>query len=119
MNTIPENFARTTISLYGDAGVEWLKNLPNLISEFEQRWSLTIQPSFEHLSYNYIAPAIQADGTEVIFKAGVPNHELISEIEALNLYDGRGICRLLADDRDRGVLLLERLRPGTMLSPSI
>jgi streptomycin 6-kinase len=116
MNTISENFARTTVSLYGDAGVEWLENLSNLLSEFEQRWSLTIQPPFEHLSYNYIAPAVRADGTEVVFKAAVPNPELITEIEALNLYDGRGICRLLADDRDRGVLLLERLQPGTMLS---
>lgn len=116
MATIPENLARTTISLYGDAGIEWLDNLPNLISEFGQRWALTVQPPFEHLSYNYIAPATRADGIAVIFKAGVPNPELVTEIEALRLYDGRGICRLLADDRERGVLLLERLRPGTMLS---
>ena len=58
---------------------------------------------------------MQANGTEVILKIGVPNPELITEIEALLIYDGRGSVRLLDVDREQGALLLERLKPGTPL----
>ncbi len=53
---------------------------------------------------------------EVILKLGVPNRELTSEIAALRLYNGHGACRLLDADADKGMLLLERLHPGRMLS---
>lgn len=113
---LPEQFVQTQIELYGDTGSAWLANLPALIAECERRWSLTIQPPFTGLSYNYVVPATTADGTAAVLKLGVPNPELTSEIEALRLYDGHGICRLLAGDAERGILVLERLQPGVMLS---
>jgi streptomycin 6-kinase len=58
---------------------------------------------------------VRADGTEAILKMGVPNPELTTEIEALSAFGGRGAVRLLAVDRARGALLLERLRPGAPL----
>ena len=54
--------------------------------------------------------------SEVVLKFGVPNKELKSEIAALRFYNGRGACRLLDADADKGILLLERLQPGMMLS---
>jgi streptomycin 6-kinase len=102
--------------VYGAAGVEWLQQLPALLAECEQRWSLTIMPPFAPLSYNYVAPARLPDGRDIVLKVGFPSAELVSEMEALRLYDGHGIARLLDSDRERGVLLLERLNPGTMLS---
>lgn len=116
MNFVPDPFAKTIIGAFGIAGDEWLKRLPAILTECAARWSLTVQPHFSNLSYNYVAPARRADGTEAILKLGVPNPELINEIEALRLYDGRGICRLLDFDLDLGALLLERLQPGVMLS---
>jgi streptomycin 6-kinase len=53
---------------------------------------------------------------EVVLKLGVPNRELTSEIAALRLYNGRGACRLLDADAEKGMLLLERLQPGHMLA---
>lgn len=53
---------------------------------------------------------------EVILKLGVPNRELASEIAALEFYNGRGACRLLDADPEKGMLLLERLQSGRMLS---
>jgi streptomycin 6-kinase len=73
-------------------------------------------PPFAPLSYNYVAPAVRADGTEAVLKLGVPHRELVTEIEALRLYDGRGMARLLEADADRGAMVLERLRPGAPLS---
>jgi streptomycin 6-kinase len=50
-----------------------------------------------------------------VLKLGVPNPELLTEIEALRIYDGRGCVQLLAADREQGALLLERLEPGMPL----
>ena len=36
-------------------------------------------------------------------------------MQALRLYDGRGMVRLLDFDREQGIMLLERLKPGTPL----
>ncbi len=113
--SIPDDFGRTMLELYGEVGVEWLDGLPSLIADCARRWSLDVKPPFEPLSYNYVAPATRADGVDVVLKIGVPNPELLTEIEALRLYDGRGIVRLLDADRDQGILLLERLKPGTTL----
>ena len=93
MNTVPRDFARTIVELYGAEGVEWLERLPSLLADCERRWALTVLPPFEPLSYNYVAPAVRADGADVVLKVGVPNSELLTEIEALRLYDGRGIVR--------------------------
>ena len=115
MVVIPSRFARTQVELYGTAGAEWLKRLPILVAECEQRWSLTVGAPFDPLSYNYVAPAVRANGIDVVLKVGFPNPELLSEIEALRIFDGRGIVQLLEADRDQGVMLLERLKPGTPL----
>lgn len=112
---VPQPFADMMIEMYGDKGVTWLRQLPALIDACERRWSLTALPPFPDLSYNYVAPAVLADGTAVVLKLGVLNPELLTEIEALRFYDGRGMCRLLAADSEWGALVLERLKPGTML----
>ena len=112
---IPEGFIRTTLELYGPAGQAWLDNLPTLLAECEQRWSLEVQTPFS-LSYNYVAPAVRVDGTRAVIKLGVPNPELLTEIAAMRAYAGRGAARLLEADPGRGILLEERLEPGLPLS---
>jgi streptomycin 6-kinase len=111
---IPANFARTTIELHGDMGREWLAGLPSLLDRYADRWSLTLAPPFAPLSYNYVAPA-RSDGAHLVVKAGVPCRELLNEIDALRLYDGESMVRLLDADRDDGIMLIERLIPGTTL----
>ncbi len=116
MDNVPAELKQTTLELYGSAGAAWLQNLPDLITHCEERWSLRVLPPVPGLSYNYVAPALRADDTQVILKLGVPNPELLTEIDALRLFDGRGAAHLLESDAERGVLLLERLSPGTILS---
>jgi streptomycin 6-kinase len=111
---LPAAFSRRITGVFGDAGSAWLDGLPAHLSECADRWRLTIAPPFP-LSYNYVAPALRADGTHIILKLGVPNAELASEIAALRHYGGRGAVRLLDADPGRGVLLLERIEPGTTL----
>ncbi|MDQ2808397.1 MAG: aminoglycoside phosphotransferase family protein [Chloroflexota bacterium] len=114
MHAIPDNFARLTAEVHGAAGVAWLAALPGLLADCERRWGLRVGPPFA-LSYNYVAPAVRADGSEVVLKLGVPQRELLSETAALQVYAGRGSVQLLAADPARGILLLERLWPGTPL----
>ena len=115
MHSIPDNFARAMVELYGDEGAAWLKELPALIAEYERRWSLTVLPPYA-LSYNYVAPAIRADGTPMVLKVRFPSDGLPVEIAALRLYDGHGMVQLLEADPEGGAFVLERLTPGAPLA---
>src|SRR3954453_24177523 len=79
-DSIPARFARTMIELHGDAGQVWLHELSARIAEYERRWAIQVAAPFANLSYNYVAPARRADGSQVIVKLGMPHPELTSEI---------------------------------------
>jgi streptomycin 6-kinase len=111
---IPPRFAQHTVEAFGRRGEVWLRTLPALVAGLARRWRLALGAPFP-LSYNYVVAARRADGTEAVLKIGVPNDELAREIWALRQYDGNGTCRLLEADQTRFAMLLERLRPGTML----
>lgn len=114
---IPEDFARTQTSLHGEAGLAWLNRLPASTKELEERWSLEVGSPFPNLSYNWVVPAVREDGTPAILKLSFPgDKEFGTEAEALRLFDGGGICRMLGLDLDRGAMLLERLEPGAPLT---
>jgi streptomycin 6-kinase len=112
----PEEFARLTVALHGDAGRLWLEGLPALVEECAARWSLKVGPPFPQLSYNYAAPAEGDGGARFVLKLGVPSPGLTREAEALLAFGGRGAARLMDADAARGALLLERLEPGTPLA---
>jgi streptomycin 6-kinase len=116
MNTLPASFIQINRETFGEEGERWLHQLPELLSEYAERWSLTIHPHFPGLSYNYAAPVTLADGQAAVLKAGVDCDGLLAEIQALRFYNGQGMVRLLREDADRGVMLLERIQPGTMLT---
>ena len=113
---IPPDFADRMMRLYGDAGTQWIADLPGLIADCARRWGLVVQRPFANLSFNYAAPATRQDATAVVLKIGFPNKELHTEIEALAHYNGCGIAQLYEFDAEQGAFLLERLQPGTMLS---
>lgn len=108
--------ATKIIDVHGQTGADWIERLPALLAGCAARWSLEIGPPFPVPSYNYVAPAVGPGGAAWVLKAGVPHGELWSEIDALRVFDGSGCVRLLDADRERGVLLLERVRPGYSLN---
>jgi streptomycin 6-kinase len=112
---LPSPFVKNIINSFGDPGRRYLQELPELILFATRRWDLILGEPFP-LSYNYVCPVTREDGTPAVLKIGVPNPELISEINALKIYRGKGACRLLESASDMGMLLLERLQPGKMLS---
>jgi streptomycin 6-kinase len=97
-----------------DTDGQWLQVLPALLDYSAKRWSLTILPPFENLSYHYVAPVVLSDGTEAVLKVGLG--DIGPEVRALRAFDGRGCVRLIDTDIERGVMLLEKLRPGAVLT---
>lgn len=114
MFIIPEDFANFMLELFGEEGRAWLDRLPAILVACEERWNLTISAPVGNLSFNYVAPAVLVDGTEVIVKTGLSD-EFPSQPEALRHFDGRGMVQLLAYDEHDAAMLLERLKPGTSL----
>lgn len=96
-------------------GAAWFARLPAVLQEAVGHWSLRLLAPFD-LSYNYVCPALRADGTEVVLKIGLPTPEFDSERSALQVYAGDGIVQLLDYETNLNAMLLERIRPGTMLS---
>jgi streptomycin 6-kinase len=96
-------------------GRAWLERLPQLTEECAADWELELGPPFPYAYASLAAPARLADGAEAVLKICFPHRESEHEGDALRLWDGNGGVRLLAQDRERWALLLERCRPGTPL----
>jgi streptomycin 6-kinase len=110
-----EEFRKRIIALKGDKGKKWLKDLPKIIKDYEEKWALKVFPPF-HLTYNYVAPAQDLNGKHVVLKISFPdNHEFITELEALKFYGGNGSIKILCEDIESSVMLLEKAEPGLRL----
>jgi streptomycin 6-kinase len=113
---LPQALIENVRGTFGARGEQWLRELPMLLEDAAKRWDVRIGPAFDPLSYNYVAPVLRTDGSEAVLKLGVPHPENAMEIEALRLFDGRACARLLVSDAADGMLLIERVRPGEMLT---
>jgi streptomycin 6-kinase len=98
-------------------GAAWLERLPRLLSDCAELWNLRIGPAYPGAHVAFVAPVERGDGTRAVLKLYVPDvWENDREGDALAIWDGRGAVRLLARDRERGALLIERCEPGTPLA---
>jgi streptomycin 6-kinase len=114
---IPAKLAATVVDWEGDSGRAWLMRLPGLIAEVSGAWDLELHDPFEPGgNISWVAPARRrGDGAEAVLKLQHPHPESDAEAVALAVWRGAGAVRLLAHDRDRRALLLERCRPGSPL----
>jgi streptomycin 6-kinase len=109
---VNDEFRRKVIALRGDVGEKWLRDLPQIVLQYEEKWGITCLPPFQ-LTYNYVAPATTNDGKDVVLKISFPRNDAFgSEIDALNFFNGSGAIQVLHDDRKHGAVLLERAEPG-------
>jgi streptomycin 6-kinase len=109
---LPATVSRLAVETRGSSGRAWLRRLPRLVDELAEDWSLTVDPPFPHLSYNYVVPVTKSDGTALVLKVCFPDEDFRTEAMALRYFGGRGCARLVQADMKRGALLIERLRPG-------
>jgi streptomycin 6-kinase len=113
---ISSEFQDKIINAFGSDGKTWLQSLENKVKTYLELWSLTSEGPVANLSYNYVIKVRDSKGTPLILKLGVPNLDTANEMVTLQVYDGNGCARILKSDPKNGVMLLERLVPGTMLS---
>ena len=111
----PERFLRYATREFGQEGEAWLEELPSILRRCCDKWGLALGRPTEEIKANYIAYVEMGNGAEAVLKVGVPHDDFSSEMEALAIYEGRGINRLIDCDKALNAMLLERLRPGKML----
>jgi streptomycin 6-kinase len=96
-------------------GLAWLDQLPSLVAEACRRWGLEIAGMpYDGGMSGWVAPVRQA-GDDAVLKVTWPHAEAATEAAALRWWDGAGAVRLLAEDSEAWVMLLERCVPGTPL----
>jgi streptomycin 6-kinase len=117
MFQLPYKYTNNIKFVHKEKGQEWLENLPMLISYCEERWNLKVLAPFE-LSFNFVVAAVFEDEREAVLKLSVPSQDFQNELEALKLFNHhkRNMVQLLDFDEEKGIIILERLKPGQMLS---
>ena len=113
---IPGDFQEKIINAFGPDGKSWLESLEQTVEIYLKKWNLNNEGPVENLSYNYVLKVTDSEGTPLILKLGVPNFDTRNEMRTLQAYNGNGCAKLLKSDPGNGVILLERLVPGRMLS---
>ena len=114
---VPEPVVQMQLAANGEAGRAWLAELPRLIDELRELWSIAeIGLAFDGGCVAYVAPVVRADGSQVVLKVSLADEETACEADALSVWNGNGAVRLLESDQRRGAMLLERLEPGTPLA---
>lgn len=110
-----QKFADKIIAARGDVGKELLATIPNIIEKYEKQWSIKVLPPYA-LSFNYVAPAITSEGAHVVFKMGLHGIEqFLAEHDALKIFNGDGVVKILQSNIDDNVMLLEQVEPGNEL----
>ena len=113
---IPVAFQEKIKNAFGEAGKVWLESLETRIQTYLTKWQLTAIGPVDNLSYNYVLRVADSEDSLFILKLGVPHFDIQNEIYTIQAYDGDGCAKLLKADEENGVMLLEQLSPGTMLS---
>ena len=94
---------------------EWKAQLPALLERCVERWSLELGEQLDGAYIAEVRGCTGPDGEDLVLKVSPPFANPAHEADALAHWGGRGAARLVAWDADIGALLLERIRPGTLL----
>lgn len=113
---IPPSFREKMTRAFKEEGARWIDTLEERVNGYLAKWNLTPLGPVSNLSYHYVLYVLDENGVPTILKVALSSHDLENEMRALQLYDGNGCCKLLKADVENGVILLEKLAPGTMLA---
>jgi len=96
----------------GVAGQRWLAELPALVDELAQAWSLELGATLQGGTAAYVARARTADGTDAVLKIVIPDPDHALQVRTLVEARGQGYARVLAHAEDRRAILIEALGPS-------
>lgn len=108
MITIPEQFARDTLTREREAGRQWLADLPRLVDSLCQHWQLTVDGPPMHGYLGLVIPVRRGEELAVLKVSWIDDSNK-EEALALAAWKGHGAVQLLATEPAVGAMLLERL----------
>lgn len=119
MIPVPAAFRKSALETFGAGATEFCENLPAIVDEYLDRWSLTLElPAGAEPWYGMcgiVVPVRTPAGQAAVLKISWADEETEYEHTALAAWSGNGAVRLLAADGPNRVLLLERLDPHRTL----
>ncbi len=108
---VPE-IVRAKAAVDGDEGRGWVDELPQVLAELEDRWSLRLTEQLAGGTSAFVALVRTASGTPAVIKIAVPEPDFCRQVRTLELAQGQGYVRLLAHNPSHHAVLLERLGPA-------
>ncbi|MGZ0152522.1 aminoglycoside phosphotransferase family protein [Kribbella sp. WER1] len=108
---IPEAFARTTVEREGAVGEAWLAELPGLVEELLGQWGVARDGDVLHGQVGVVVPVVG----DAVMKVSFPHPGNVHERDAFEAWGGRGAVNLYERDDARYAMLLERVRPNTLV----
>jgi len=98
-----------------DVTPNWLAMLPAAVEQMCVRWQVTLEPRIHESTITLVVPGHSPELGPVILKASPLADEFRSEVTALQLAAASNVARVYDADLVRGVVLMERIVPGTQL----
>ena len=116
--SLPADLVMHVTSMCGRKGVEWLDDLEKTIDELERLWLIEVRQPFPAGEFNFVAPALRADGEQTVVKISPPFEtvEIVGEADYLRSRNGNGAVKLIVEDMTRRAILIERAVPGDNLT---
>jgi streptomycin 6-kinase len=99
----------------GPSGAEWLRELPRLVAEGLDRWSLEVEGT-PFTGWTSLVVPVRRGVEQLVLKVTWPHPEARWEHVALRTWDGGAAVRLVAALPSSGLLLLDRLDPHADLT---
>ncbi|WP_342219568.1 aminoglycoside phosphotransferase family protein [Rickettsiella endosymbiont of Miltochrista miniata] len=115
---LSKELIKNLINIHGVQGKKWLDALPSFISSYEKKWQFILEDFFNNASFNVGAAVTLTNGSPAVLKCSIPSKEFTNEIAALQHFSGIGAVKILRSDHHTGIMLLEKLTPGTFLEES-
>lgn len=107
--TVPAELAAFHERFNPESGKEWIAALPELAAEFLDRWGLRLDGPPAHGMVALVLPVLRQDGTAAALKLQPLDEESRGEPIALRAWNGAGAVRLLEQEPESEIMLLERL----------
>lgn len=102
----------------GERGQDWIESLPSLLADLQSEWSIKIGEPFPEAEFNLVARATDAGGNQLVIKVAPPfeSNEMPGEARYLRTRNGVGAVRLIRENSDSNIILIERAIPGKNLT---
>lgn len=102
MSPVNKEFKNNVITIFGDAGKQWLTNLPSYLKQLEKEIKIKILTELAPLNVNYVVNAIDNNHNHYVLKCAPPNVEFAQEISALKAFNSQGFVKLIKEDAEQG-----------------